>query len=204
MKYKKFIFNFLLPVIFFSCDREKEQIFEVCGCSGSELVSLSAEGGVVAASVDGLKIISVNNGYLTPCGEFSTELMKEGQLLVISGRIIMSCKKEHSGYAVWSQYLEIEEIMPIDTLYQNGNLTIEIIRTEDYGKPIGFGYIVHDRKKNFRIVQTEIPTQVGDDPFKSPEDAKKIAYLVAHRLESTDDFPSVYLGDLHFLKILGM
>lgn len=204
MKSKKIFFSFLILLILFSCEREKEQLFEVCDCSGSELVNLSSEGGVVAASVDGLKIISVNNGYLTPCGEISPELMKEGQLLFISGRIISSCKKEHSGYAVWSQYLEIEEIMPVDTLYLNGNLTIEIIKTEDYGKPSGFGYIVHDRKKNFKIVQTEIPTQVGEDPFKSREDAIKIAYLVAHRLESTDDFPSVYLGDLHFLKILGM
>lgn len=204
MKYKIIFLVPIISLLIFSCEREREQIFEVCDCSGSELVRLNSEGAVVAASVDGFKIISVKSGYLTPCEEISTELMKEGQLVIISGRIITNCKKEHSGYAVWSQYLEVSEIRAIDTLFQNGNLTIEIIKTEDYGKPNGFGYVVHDRMKDFRIVQTEIPTQVGNDPFKSAEDAKKIAYLVAHRLESSNDFPSVYLGDLHFLKILGM
>ena len=200
---KNKIFHNLIFIIFLiACETEKERMFEVCDCVGNEIQNIKMEGANISLSVDGYKLISTEHGYLTPCNELPDDFRLDGQLVQVTGKIIPTCKKEHSGYAIWSLYLEITEIKKIDTLYENGNLTIEIIQTENYGKPPGFGYIVYDRAKNFKILQDEIPAQLGTDPFKTREDAQKIAYLVAYKLENFSDFPSVYLGDLHFLKIL--
>lgn len=193
----------IISLLLFSCEQEKEVSFQVCDCIGNNLENIKMEGGDIALSTDGFKIISVEHGYLTPCQDLPDEFKEDGQLVQFSGKVIPTCRKEHSGYAIWSLYLEITEIKKIDTLYKSGNLIIEIIQTENYGKPAGFGYIIHDLKKDFKIVQAEIPAQLGIEPFKTKEDAMKIAYLVAYRLENFDDFPSVYLGDLHFLKIMG-
>lgn len=204
LKYMKCFSKYFIVLVLFSCEQEKETSFTVCDCVGKSVENIKGEGGDVALSVDGFKIISVEHGYLTPCQELSEEFKKDGQLVQFSGKIIPTCKKEHSGYAIWSYYLEITEIKKIDTLYKSGNLIIEIIQTENFGKQEGFGNIVHDIKKDFKIVQDEIPAQLVVEPFKTKADAMKVAYLVAYKLENFDDFPSVYLGDLHFLKILGM
>lgn len=188
------------PII--SCKDEKPNEFEVCDCIGTSQEEISSEGGDIASSVDGFKIISVKHGYLTPCEGIPQEFQKDGTLVKFSGRIISSCKKEHSGYAIWSIFLEISSIERVDTLYQSGRLTIQIIKTEDFGKPPGFGYIIEDKEKDFKILQAEIPALVGIDPFETYEGALKIAFLVAYRLENFNDFPSVTLGDLNFLKIV--
>lgn len=201
---KKSLRYAIIFTAFFSCEKGKDVEFEVCDCLGKQIESINLEGGDVALSIDGYKIISIAHGYITPCQELPDDLRIDGQLVQVSGKLIPTCKKEHSGYAIWSQYLEITEVKKIDTLFQNGNLTIEIIKTENYGKQPGFGYIVQDKKKNFKIVQDEIPAQLGTDPFKTRADALKIALLVAHRLDNIDDFHSVYLADLHFLKIGGI
>lgn len=204
MKSIKCCFQYLIVFAIFSCDKGKEVEFKICDCVGKQEESVNLEGGDVVLSVDGYKIISIEHGYLTPCQVLPESFQEEGQLVQFTGRIIPTCKKEHSGYAIWSLYLEITEIKKIDTLYKNGNLSIEVIRTENYGKQPGFGYIVEDARKNFKIVQDEIPAQLGIEPFKTKEDALKIAFLVAHRLNNFEDFPSVYLADLHFLKIAGI
>jgi len=195
-------FIFLIFSLIISCHDEKLKEFKVCDCTGPLEENIIMEGGDTALSKDGFKIISVKYGYLTPCEDIPVEFQKDGALVRFSGKIIPTCKKEHSGYAIWSILLEISAIEHIDTLYESGRLTIQIIKTEDFGNSPGFGYIISDKVKNFTIRQTEIPALVGTDPFKTYEEALKIAFLVAYRLENFNDFPSVTLGDLNFLKIV--
>lgn len=201
-KYIRFSLTYGITLLFFSCGKDKEAVYTVCDCRGTKIENVVLEGGVVALSRDGYKIISVEHGYVTTCSDLPTEFQVDGQLVLFSGRIIPTCKKFHSGTGLWSLYMETTEIRKIDTLYQKGPLTINTIRTEDYGKQKGFGYIVNDTRKDFKIVQDEIPAQLGTDPFKTREEALKIAYVVAFRLENTKNFPSIYLGDLYFLKII--
>jgi hypothetical protein len=136
------------------------------------------------------------------CAEIPIAFQKEGQLILISGRFIPNCKKNYSGYGLQTQYFDFSEIKGIDSLYNSGSFTIKIIKTENFGNSPGFGYEIFDSEKNFRITQKEIPAQAGTEPFKTKEDALKIGYLVAYKLKNFDDFPSVYLGELFFLKII--
>jgi hypothetical protein len=44
----------------------------------------------------------------------------------------------------------------------------------------------------------------GQGPFLRKEDALRIGFVVMNRLQTKNDFPSIYLGDLYFLKIIDL
>ncbi len=201
-EYRNNLVFLLFLIVVFSCVNDKETIYKVCECTANAQENIKSEGGVVALSRDGYKIISIKYGYLTPCVDLPLEYQTEGQIILFSGHLISTCYKEHSGTGLRSLYVEVNDLKKSDTLFQNGPLTITTIHTEDYGKAPGFGYIVNDTKKNFKIIQDQIPGSTKMETFKTKEDALKIAFIVAYRLENFKDFPSVYLGDLWFLKII--
>ena len=198
---KRIFWLSLVFLSFFSC-KDKVPEFSVCGCTASSVERISEEGAIVALSRDGYKLISVKYGYLTPCADLPLEFQVDGQLVLFSGSLIKTCYKDHSGTGLRSLKVEIAAINSRSALYQSGNLTLTIINTADYGKEPGFGYIVNDLKKEFKIIQTQIPGSNSVKTFKTAQDALKIAFVVAYRLENVNDFPSIYLGDLYFLKII--
>ncbi len=192
-------FIFLLGI---SDCTKKEPVFDVCNCQGTKIEDIKNEGGVIAFSADSTKIISVNHGYITTCLNLPQDFQIDGARVLFSGRMILTCKKQHGGYAVWSTYLDLSNISKIDTLYVNENPQIRIVKTEDYGLAPGFGYLLNDTRINFKIQQFEVPAVGGQSPFKKYNDALKIAFLTAYKLENSNDFPTIYLGDLSFLRII--
>jgi hypothetical protein len=172
----------------------------VCGCSTDEVVQLESSGAVTASSVDGYTFVSVDAGIGKLCSAWDSTF-SEGELVLLKGRASLDCKELKSGYGMWVYDLHVDSVEPIDTLYTQGPITIEILKTEDYGAPPGFGYEISHKEKNFSIRQLEVPGLAGTDPFTRREDAVKIAFLVAFKLKNFDDFPTVYLGELAYLKI---
>jgi hypothetical protein len=196
----KRIFQFVFSVILFSCTKNEEK-YQVCNCLGDKIENVHLDAGVITNTLDGFKIISTGLEIVTPCQDLSEEFKVEGKLVQFSGKMISTCRKEHYGYGIYSTYVEISSITGVDTLYQNGPLTIKIVRTADYNNKPGFGYIIEDKIKAFKINQTSIPA-LSLVPFDNQKDATKIAFLVGYRLRHLNDFPSIDLGDLLFLKII--
>lgn len=196
-----FLIFLTLSVAFSTCNNSIERKnYELCGCFGQKEVKINQEGAIVALTLDGYHIISIDHGIMTPCSPIPTEFQKDGQLALISGRVIPTCFRDYLGYGFQTLVFETHSIERIDTLFQTGTLTIKLIKTEDFGLPMGFGYEITNTAKNFFIRQTHVQAHPGG-PFKTPADALKTAFLVAHKLKTKNDFPSAYIGELYFLKV---
>jgi hypothetical protein len=192
----------LLPVFIFLASCEKDEVFELCSCKGSDFQSIENAGGVVALTRDGYKVISVDHGIVNSCEHLPINLQVDGLQVTFSGKYIPTCTKDFPGYGiVGSKIVEIGDIQPASNLYSAGNITIKIFQTSA-GQTAGYGYEINHQTKNFNIIQDEIPAMGGTEPFETEEDARKIAFLVAYKLNTSDDFPSVYLGELYLLRVI--
>lgn len=177
----------------------------ICDCKGIKVDNINDEAGVVASTVDGFRIISVNRGYIAPCNEIPIDYQFDGALIYFSGQMISKCIKERPGYGIWLSHLIVGSIKKADTLFVNESPQIRIIRTEDYGYQPGFGYMIYDVEKKFRILQPTVPNDIpGIHVFKTYNDAVKTAFVVAYKLKNFNDLPSIQLGDLYYLQIQGI
>jgi hypothetical protein len=193
--------TFLLASLVLCCD-DQPTLYSICNCTGEKQEMLTDEGGIVAETREGFKVISVNHGIMETCVDIPANYQSDGTGIVLTGRMVNECSRNFSGYGVTAPFVDIDKISTSDDQFQAGAITIKIIKTEDLGLAPGFGYEIFHEAKNFRILQTEIPAQPGTEPFQTREDALRVAYLVAHKLWKYDDFPSVYIGELYFLKII--
>ena len=201
-EYRNNLVFLLFLIVVFSCVNDKETIYKVCECTANAQENIKSEGGVVALSRDGYKIISIKYGYLTPCVDLPLEYQTEGQIILFSGHLISTCYKEHSGTGLRSLYVEVNDLKKSDTLFQNGPLTITTIHTEDYGKAPGFGYIVNDTKKNFKIIQDQIPGSTKMETFKTKEDATKVALLVIEKIKKGEMPPTISIDEMKTLNVI--
>jgi hypothetical protein len=199
---KKIAYFLVFPVLGFLVSCEKDEVFELCSCKGSEVQTIESAGGVVALTRDGYKIISVEHGIVNSCEQLPADFQVDGMQVTFSGKYIPTCTKNFSGYGVLnSKIVEVDNIQAASDLYSTGNITIKVYEISG-GKTQGYGYEIHDKAKNFNIMQDEVPAVGGTDPFENEIDARKIAFLVAFKLNTSDGFPSVYLGELFLLRII--
>jgi hypothetical protein len=192
----------ILPLLMLLGSCEKDEVFELCTCTGAEIRSIENAGGVVALTREGYKIVSVDHGIVNTCEELPANLQVDGLQVTFSGKYIPSCTKDFPGYGIMNtKIIELDSIHATTNLYSVGDLTIKIFQTPA-SQPQGFGYEIFHKAKNFRIIQDEVPAMGGTDPFENEMDARKIAFLVAFKLNTINDFPSVYLGELFLLRII--
>jgi hypothetical protein len=200
---KRFI-HFLaleLVTLIASCDNEVKHV--VCGCEDTDLQTHVDEGGIVAQTREGYKIISVDNGIVNPCeGDLPENLQTNGQLVTFSGSSLAKCTKNFPGYGIArTTVVELSSVKSATGLYESGDITIKLISVSG-SKGVGFGYEIVHKLKNFFIRQSEVPGVEGTDPFENEADALKVAFLAAYKLDNFDDFPTIYLGELYLLGII--
>ena len=76
-----------------------------------------------------------------------------------------------------------------------------ILRYEVYKVDSGWGYKIYKNKKVF-IKQPIIPAINASVPFKTPEDAEKVAELVIKKMKNKIGLPSVNTDELDSLGVL--
>jgi hypothetical protein len=177
--------------------------YQACKCEG-ELVSFENYGGIVAqVRTNDYMILSDKLGYVAPCSGLSDSLKIDGQKVVFSGRHIKNCQTYIPEYGITKMNVQLTDAKKSDTIFTNGPLTIKVIPSEDYygNYTNGFGYQINF-KNIFKIKQTDMPGIGGFTPFKTSNDAYKIALRVSYRLNTSNDFPSTPYTDLYYLKIV--
>jgi hypothetical protein len=161
----------LLIVIAVSCKKSTEP--GNCGCNSATTEDIDNVFGVIAETDDGFEIISDEKGLLLPCSALPQDAKKDGQTVVISGKLKTSCKEIPQGFPVTP--IEISSLELRVSGYDKKDITLGIIKSEDYGLRAGFGYYIEDLRSpnGTKILQPEIPAMPGFDTFCSNEQATK-------------------------------
>lgn len=169
----------------------------VCECKG-EVTRFTGKGIVSYTRENTYVIVSDLLGVGQNCNLLADSLQIDGLKVSFSAKRVTPCPVFRSDL-LFSKY-EIIDVKRDNSVFQSGLLSIEIIHTQDYGYPTGFGYLLIYKPYNFSIVQKTIPYQYNV-PFKTENDAFKIAVLFASKLEESSDFPKVSYDELRYLQI---
>lgn len=175
----------------------------VCSCEANGADPFADQQGIVVNTAEGYFFLSPSVGYLKPCAPFENQLEVDALMVKITGIIKITCDKPDDIFGYQKQsYVVIELVNPtIDSLFSENPFNIQIIKSEDYGFPEGFGYkISHENGLN--IVQPTLPAVGGNKPFLTKADAFKTAVLVAYKINLNIGLPSITIQDLRFLKVL--
>lgn len=195
------VINLAVVILLQSCsDRQSDSL---CNCKGSLQYFDNINGVIVKSRPGDYIIISDKLGIVLPCTGLSDENKVDGQLVSFSGSYIPTCIDVQKGYGVNVTRVAITSISKVDILYSTPPLTINILHTEDYGRPIGFGYeIQYSKVENFVIRQLDIPGVGNNQTFKTASDAFKVAVLVGYKIELLKGFPIIQPGELFYLQII--
>jgi Domain of unknown function (DUF4907) len=215
-KYSAAISTFtIISISFFSCGPVEDTTkYNVCHCSGSKLTELNNERGVVVSTTKGYLIISESLGYLKLCDGIPDEFKTNGfPLISFSGKTIPTCldtvkttsatengvvyPQNSRHHDIKISTVEMQAISHIDTINRIGDVSIKVFYSTNGGGFTGWGYEVE--KEGFKLHQDEIPGLPGTEQFATKEEAMAFAVLVAFKLNTINDFPSVTTGDLCML-----
>lgn len=198
-------FQILLAILCISCE-EKDPIV-LCGCTGGKKLEINNDPGIVVnvndSGKDTFHFLSLHHGYLEFCNSVPPELLVDGQMVRLSGRINIPCKSTDTPELpvpvlpfVMSGYE-----LPADSLFKSNPIIIQIfssVTTESSG----FGYSI-ETEYGFKVYQNIIPAIGGLQTFSSPIKAFKVAVLVGHKITLNNGLPSVMPAELSYLKVLG-
>ena len=175
----------LLMLIGLGCKKEKQT--EACGCNSDKTEVIENLFGIIVETDDGFEILSDEKGLLLPCSELATQFKKEGQPVTVSGTLKISCKKIPDKFEITP--LEISSLKLLASGYSGTDITLKIIKSEDYGYKPGFGYFIEDLRSphGTRIVQPFLPAVSGLNPFCTMEDAMKTGLSVIYGLRAHQD-----------------
>jgi hypothetical protein len=151
---------------------------------------------------DGFEILTDEKGLLIPCAKVYGHLINESQSVTVSGTLRIPCKTIPYDFSVTP--IEVSEIKLRDSSYDKTDITLTIIKSQDYGYPVGFGYFIEDhRSGGIRILQPIMPAVSGLHPFSSPDQARKAALLVIHLLRKHPGaLPSLSMEILQYVHLL--
>lgn len=181
------------------CDSETKTI--VCNCEGTLTMFENYRGIVAFSRTDQFIIVSDQLGFVVPCEGFDSAMMIDGEKIIFSGTYISNCTEYNTSYGINTFNVQLSSIERSDTIYSKPPLKIEIIKSEDYGYPVGFGYRL-EYKNTFKILQPILPGVGGLIPFSTTSDAFKVAIRTGYRISKENDLPSTPLTDLYYLRII--
>lgn len=176
----------LLVLFSFGCNKEAD-----CGCDSKKTEVIKTLFGIVVKTVDGFEILTDERGLLLPCSELAPEFKKEGQPVVISGTLKVPCKVIPDKFNITPIQISSLQLRTLD--YDKKDITLKIIKSEDYGYKPGFGYFIEDLRTdhNTRILQPHLPAVSGLEPFHTVQDAMKTGLSVIYgRRAYTDAYVS--------------
>lgn len=178
-KMKKGLTIFILTaLISFSCDKEAET--EKCGCAGTKTETIDNIFGLVIETDDGFEILTDEKGLLIPCAELAPELKIDFQPVTISGQLRLPCDKVFGEFKITP--IEITEISIRGTNYDKTDISLTVIKSEDYGYDPGFGYFIEDLRtpNGTRNLQPTVPAVGGNVTFDSSDKAIATALLTIY------------------------
>jgi hypothetical protein len=172
-----------------------------CGCNGTKTEIIDKMFGIVIETDDGFEIVTDEKGLLLPCSEIPASFKNGSQPVSISGTLKKSCKKILYDFDLTP--IQISELKLRNSTYDKSDITLTVIKSEDYGYTPGFGYFVEDQVSGLKLLQPHIPAVSGIVPFKTPEDATKTALLAIHLLrKNPGQLPSLSLEILRYINII--
>ena len=180
---------------------EKQRVTPgTCGCNGSNTELVDNIAGVIVETQDGFEILTDEKGLLSPCGALSPYLMVDNQSVTLSGQLKMPCKTIFGEFAVTP--IDITAISKNNTNYNKTDITLTVIRSEDYGYAAGFGFKLEDKRSSHgtTLIQAIRPAVSGNDPFDTPDKAMKSGLLFVYSLRKGKSFitPEV----LEYIKVV--
>lgn len=199
----------LLLFNFYSC-KENETL--PCGCSGIDGKAIEETYGTVFMHEEKPYLITLESGYITSCD--TTKFLISGQVFEkVVGKVKSTCTTiidtayayhEHFDYK--ASYFEIYSFKELTSplLYSPitwKQFTIEIIKSEDFGYPKGFGFKITNSNNGFNLVQPILPV-AGFVPCKTEQDAVLVAFLYVSKMYlQSASLVSVYETELEFLGV---
>jgi hypothetical protein len=168
---RKIIF-FLVVLFFTACEKENT-------IKGREVENLL---GIVIETDDGFEIITDEEGILLPGSELPAELKKDGQFVTISGKLKAPVKTLSHNLSITP--IDISSIELRTSAYDKTDITLAIIKSEDYGYKAGFGYFIENLRyaHRTRVLQPHLPAVSGLEPFCTQEDATKTGIALIYLL----------------------
>ena len=160
----------------FSCDKETEKI-DQCGCDGTKTETVSNIFGLVIQTDEGFEILTDEKGILKSCVELNPEFKKDFQPVTVSGQLRLPCKKIFGEFKITP--IELTEITIRPTNYDKTDITLTVIKSEDYGFESGFGYCIKDTRTPFggTLCAPTRPAVGGLIPFDTEDKAIKTGLL---------------------------
>jgi hypothetical protein len=199
---KKATILFLLYILIsFSCRKENET--EKCGCDGTKTERIEKIFGIVVETDDGFEILTDEKGLLLPCSGLPEDFKIESQPVIVSGTLKIPCKKIPYEFSITP--VEIREIKLRGSTYDKTDITLTIIKSEDYGYDPGFGYFIEDYRPlvEIKVLQPHIPAVSGLIPFNTPDEATITGVLVIYLLRKNPGLlPSLSLEILKYVNII--
>lgn len=189
----------LFILVSFSC-RKNIDYTENCGCNGPETELVENIFGIITETDDGFEILTDTKGLLLPCAELPAVFKKEAQPVEVSGMLKVPCKK--IPYDVDITPIAITGLKLRSAAYNKTDISLTIIKSEDYGYSTGFGYMVEDHVSGFKILQPFIPAVSGIVPFTTATHAEKTAVLSIHLLRKSPGLPSLSLEILKYMHVI--
>lgn len=207
---KKFIVSAIFASIAFNSCKENDE--PPCGCVGIDGELIEETYGTVFFHNEKPYLITLESGYITLCD--STKNLESGQVFEkIIGKVKSTCTTiidtayayhEHFDYK--ASYFETNSYKEITSslLYSPitwKQFTIEIIKSEDFGYPNGFGFRITNSNNGFKLVQPILPVN-GFVPCNTEQDAVLVAFLYVSKMYAQSaSLVSVYETELEFLGV---
>ena len=197
---KQAIIFILYILISFSCKKQSEA--NKCGCDGTKTESVDKIFGIVTETDDGFEILTDEKGLLVPCSELPENFKIESQPVTISGTLKIPCKKIPNNFSITP--VEISELKLRASNYDKTDITLTIVKSEDYGYAPGFGYYIEDHRSmgGMKVLQPHIPAVSGLTPFKTPSESTKSGLLVIYLLRKNQDLPSLSIEILKYINVI--
>ena len=161
-------------MIFFSC-KESEDETEVCGCEGTKTETVNNIFGFVIETDDGFEILTDEKGLLSTCIDLTQDFKKDFQSVIVSGQLKPSCKKIFGEFYITP--IDVTEISIGPTTYYKTDITLSILKTEDYGYEPGFGYCIQDTRTTLGGTLCAYGDVKNGIPLKTYNDAVKMGLL---------------------------
>jgi len=176
------LFAFIL--ISSSCSKKHAAEKPGCGRTGTEFVKVIGMG---IQTQDGIEIVTDEKGLLIPCTIPIGQNLPDSQPVIVSGLLKSTLKTIPDHFDVTP--IDISEIKFLNSAYDKTDITLQVIRSEDYGYPPGFGYYIEDHRFPFgtKILQPHLPAVSGIAPFKSPAQAIQTALLVIYLMRKNPE-----------------
>jgi hypothetical protein len=173
-----------------------------CGCAGTNtiLTNSSNRYATIIETLDGFQIFSDEDGFLQPCKELDASLKINGKPVLISGQIKKSCKTIDPNFPI--NPVQFSNIIPLQNKYDRLDITLTIIKSEDYGYDEGFGYFIEDKRiiGGAKILAPTISELEGNQVYDTEEKAYLNGLLMVYavRNATTDISKEV----LQYIKVL--